>query len=211
MRAERCSWPDGITSARALFLCGILTLPALLFQQDLALKALQVLLMILACFLMGRRISVIALVTVFAGVVITNLAVPTGRVLFTVLGFRITEAALKSGFSKAVAVSGMVALSKLTVRRDLKLPGRFGGLVGRCFLYFELIMAHRGGLKRGAVMDSLDAALEDAYGAKALEPEGNGNPARTHPRGYVLIGLFLAVNWTAFAASIAFPQILWRR
>jgi hypothetical protein len=207
----RLDGPDGIMSARGLFLCGALTLPAFLFQQDLAVKAFQVLMMVALCFVFRRKIGIPILVVLCAGIVASNLLVPSGRLVWTVIGLRVTDAALRGGVSKATAIAGMIALSKLSIRPDLRLPGRFGGLIGRSLMYFESIMAHRDKIRRDAVVDSLDSVLENAYAAGEVDDSGAGTDIKTTPAGLACMFLFLLSNWAALGISIAYPALLWHR
>ncbi len=211
MTGTRYGKLDGIMSARALFLCGSLCLPAFLFQQDLAIRAFQVLFMLALCFLMGRKMRILTLGVLCAGIMASNLVIPSGRVIAVVLGLRVTDAAFRVGITKATAVAGMMALSKISIRPDLELPGRLGGLIGRCLMYFERIMANRPKLRREAFIEGIDAVLEATYAAPDAGLRDEGVRIKTTPMGFAVLALFLASNWIALAVSIAFPVVIWHR
>jgi len=202
---------DGIMSARALFLCGSLCLPAFLFQQDLAIRIFQVLFMLAACFVLGRKTRILTLVVLCAGIVASNLVVPSGRVIAVVIGLRVTDTALRVGITKATAVAGMMALSKISIRPDLELPGRLGGLIGRCLMYFDRIMANGPKIRREAFIEGIDAVLEGTYAAPGAGLRDEGTRIKTTPAGFVVFAAFLALNWIALAISIAYPVLLWHR
>ena len=135
-------------SPRVLFLAGALLFPAFLLQQDIAIRALQIALFMVLNAISGKRIRFLQYFIVAAGIVVFNLVIPTGRVLLSVIGLPITEGALKSGLLKATAMTGLIALSQFSIRSDLRLPGRIGGLIGQSLFYFEKIMGERRRIER---------------------------------------------------------------
>ena len=64
-----------------------------------------------------------ALITM-ASVILFNAFLPYGKVLFAPFGFPITEGALSAGVKKALALEGMVLISRWTLRRGVILPGK---------------------------------------------------------------------------------------
>jgi hypothetical protein len=201
---------DRIISPRLLFACGAAVLPALLFQPDLVVRIIQVSVLTFLCLLMGRKTRIPAMIMIAAGVVVSNLILPTGRVLWSVFGFPITEAALKNSLVKATAVAGMISLSKLCIRTDLPLPGRIGGLLGRCLMYFELIMSKRARIRREAFFESIDEVLQAAYDGPG-RVNHRPRPNRTTPAGFAAAAVFIILNWGALAVSLSYPVLIWHR
>ena len=196
-------------SARALFATGALLLPAFLFQQDVVIRVLQILLFIGLNAAGGRRIRVVQNLVFMAGIVLFNLFVPTGKVLLTVLGLPITEAALRSGLAKATALVGMIAISQFCLREDLRIPGRVGGLVGRSLFYFHRIMGMRARIDRKDVIGSIDTLLFEAQAAGAAAVPPQELAERTTAPGAIALLAILAVNWAALVYTLVRPHPFW--
>ena len=199
---------DGI-SARLLFAAGGLLLPAFLFQQDPVVRLLQIVLFLGLNAAGGRRIRFLQVLVVSAGVVAFNLLIPTGKILVTVLGLPITETALRSGAAKATAVVGMIAISQFSLRADLRIPGRIGGLIGRSLFYFERIMSRRSRIDRKDIIGSIDRLLLDIHGEGDGATGQEGEARRTTLAGAVVLGLIIAVNWAVFVITLVRPHPFW--
>jgi hypothetical protein len=145
----------GFLSARVpavmQFAAGALLMIAFIVQRDLVLRGAEFVVFLLLARLSGRRLRLVSYLLVAVGVVAFNLIIPVGRELFSILKFPVTESALKSGVAKALTLVGMIAASQFSIRPDLRLPGRFGGLLG-----------------------SIDAILLDVHGTGAVT--GNDVP-----------------------------------
>ncbi len=182
------------------FLGGLLLLPAFLFQTHLALRAGQAALFIGLALLSGRRIRPWNLIGISAGIVLMNLLVPYGRVLFDAGPFSITLGALQSGLLKAATVVGLIYLSLFSIRSELPFPGTFGGLLSRVIYYFERILSSPRRLDRRNLIGSLDTLLMDICRPDPPAPEkGPETPPvfRTTPAGYLLLAVLVAGNWAA--------------
>lgn len=204
-------------SPQGLFLCGALLFPPFLLQQDLVVRAGLIAAFVALNALAGRRIRVLQSVLVAAGIVAFNLVIPTGRVLLAPLGLPITEGALKSGLMKATAMTGLIFLSRFSIRPNLLLPGRIGGLIGRSLFYFEAIMGQRRRIDRKDIIGSIDALLLSVTETGAAQDAGN--PPRQQPtdgersagRWKGLAGLIaiVLINWAVYAATLVHPRPFW--
>jgi heptaprenyl diphosphate synthase len=192
----------------ALFLAGAVLLPAFLFQQDLVIRSALFLLFMGLNVASGRRPRLLQYVLVGAGIVVFNLVIPTGRVLVSVSGLPITEVALKTGVSKATAMVGLIALSLFSIRSDLRLPGRFGGLLGRSLLYFERIMGERRAIDRRDLIGSIDAVLLSVHQAP-LTPNPSAARVRTSAVAGGLLVLIVIASWGALAWTLVHPRPFW--
>ena len=185
------------------FLAGALLIPAFLFQTFLPVRLLQVLLFIALALLSGRRLRPATLLGLSAGIVLMNLLVPFGRVLFNAGPLPVTSGALHSGLLKATTVAGLLYLSLFSIRSDLPLPGLLGGLLGRVIWYFERILETPKRLDRRDLIGSLDRLLgeisrDDPPGpGPAGYPADGGGPARTGPAGWLLLLVLVGLNWGA--------------
>ena len=197
------------TSPGVLFAAGALLFPAFLMQQDLVVRALQIGLFITLHAFSGRRVRPVQFLVVSAGIVLFNLVIPTGRVLVSVLGLPLTEGALKSGLFKATAMSGLIALSQFSIRSDLRLPGRLGGLIGRSLFYFEKIMGERRRIDRHDIIGSLDRLLLELQGSA-----GPGTRVKTERStltwgGIWALAAIVCVNWGALVLTLVHPRLFW--
>jgi hypothetical protein len=192
-----------------LFICGAFLFPAFLLQQDIIVRALQIALFIGLNAFSGRRIRVLQYLVVIAGIVIFNLVVPTGKVLANVVGLPITEGALRTGLLKATAMAGLIALSQFSIRGNLKLPGRLGGLLGRSLFYFEKIMGERRRIDRKDVLGSIDRLLLEIQAAGAPQEDVAAGQDRFSPPAAVALAVIVLLNWGALAMTLVHPRFFW--
>jgi hypothetical protein len=215
-------------SSGTLFLAGALLFPAFLFQRDLAVRGIEVALFFALNALRGRRIRWLQSLIMTAGIVVFNLVIPVGRGLAAPLGLPLTEGALASGLARALAVTGMIALSQYSIRPDLHLPGSLGGLIARSLYYFEQIMGERRKLRRESILSDIDALLLSVHGAgqalpvvpggsrgsEAAAPPGSpapaaSSPVRTTAAGFVFLAALQAAIWGLLLLTLLRPHLVW--
>ncbi len=195
-------------SPRALFAAGAALLPAFLLQEDITLRAALFCLFLVLNAASGRRIRLLQHLLVGAGIVVFNLVIPTGRVLFSVLSLAVTEGALKSGLYKSTAMIGLIALSQFSIRAELRFPGRIGGLLGTSLLYFERIMAEKRILDRRDIVGSVDAILLSVH-REPVGPDPSQPRGRTSPGGAALLALVVMACWGALVWTFVHPRPIW--
>ena len=193
---------------RALFVTGAVLFPAFLLQQDIVLRAGLFALFLCLNTLSGRRIRIVQYLAVSAGIVVFNLVIPTGRVLATVIGLPLTEGALTSGMYKATAMVGLIALSQFSIRANLRLPGRVGGLIGTSLLYFERIMSEKRTVDRKDVVGSIDAILLSVHTDPPTGDRGSVL-ARTSREGALVLALVALGSWALLGWTFLHPHPLW--
>ena len=196
-------------SARMLFVAGALLFPSFLLQQDIAIRGMQIALFLLLNALSGRRIRAVQYLAVSAGIVVFNLVIPTGRVLAAPLGLAITEGALKSGLMKASAMTGLIALSQFSIRAELRLPGRMGGLIGRSLYYFERIMGGRRRIDRKDIIGSVDALLLDVQNAGPAAASDVSARIRSTASGMAILLFSVAASWGVYIFTLFHPRPIW--
>jgi hypothetical protein len=204
--------PGVHASPEALFFCGALLFPPFLMQQDVVVRAGLILVFMLLTALAGKRVRLLQSAVVAACIVLFNLVIPTGKVLAAPLGLLVTEGALKGGLMKATAMTGLISLSQFSIRPSLRLPGRFGGLVGRSFFYFEAIMSERRTINRRDIIGSIDALLLSVGTATQSSFAGSASSAvspRQGVTGYVVLVLLVAAHWGLFAFTVVHPRLFW--
>ena len=141
---------------------------------------------IAAAYLAGKRFSLVTTFIVSAGIVLTNLLVPSGRVLARLGPLAITQFALTEGIMKALTFEGLMLLSKATIMQGLKLPGKLGGIVGSAFLYYDRIIEYKGKVRASTLSADADAMMIRVWEEESLAAGGTArseNPAGPPPRG----------------------------
>ena len=186
-------------SAVHLFLTGALTLPAYLLQDELVIRLFQVALFAALAVLAGKRIRWLYFVVMVSSITFFHLLVPMGKILFEVGPLPITEVALRNGLLKGFTIVGLVFISLFSVRSDLRLPGRLGGLVARLFFYFERIMEGRHRIEAKRIIGSVDEVLTSIYApgmpVEAVElTAGGAERSRGWARAAMVI--FVAFHWS---------------
>lgn len=191
------SWLDRRVSARALLAWVCLTAPSLLVASGPAVRAAQLALLIMVALVMGRRVRWGRTVLFFAAVVGFNLATPGGRVLVAPAGLPVTAGALEVGLTKALGLTGLLLLSKVGVRRDLRLPGRAGRLLDLTLAYVRAFLDADVKLLARDPVGRLDHLL------RAVQREVDGAPdippTPTAASGIAILTTVLAASWAAAA------------
>ena len=91
---------------------------------------------LLAQKICGRKILLLPHISLWLFVLVTSVLVPNGRVLFSVLGFSITQGALFTGLQKALRLSAVSALSQCAVTVK---PGE-ETILGLTLSYYKLML-----------------------------------------------------------------------
>ena len=122
-----------------LLIIGVATIPAFTLQERPGIKAILALIFLLAAGFSGKRIRAIPSALFFVGVVLVHLITPTGRVMFYLVGFPITEGSLLIGADKGFLIIGLVFLSRYAVRSRALSNLRTGSLLAETFACFEAL------------------------------------------------------------------------
>lgn len=186
------------------FLWGSSLLVLFLLQHEPVVKLLLVVLFAILARIAGKRIRYGYFAILLVTVTLFNLLSPYGVLIATLGPLRITEGALLSGVTKGLTIVGLVFVSLFSVSRHLVLPGRFGLFLGRSLFYFQRLYGEKKRLRRGHIIEDIDAILEGlSTGAAAAQPE---RPVlRTTRRGALLaLVLFLAVGGSLFLPARPF-------
>ena len=160
-RTRRRRAYERLFSARALCIAGLLAMPSLHFNPFPMLRVAQFLFFWFLCWLAGKKNNPFITVTVIMGITAFNLIVPYGRVLYSIGTFNITLGALLAGIQRAVTLGGLIMLSRLSIRPDLKIPGGFGALISESFRFFAIIMDSKKRITRKNLIDDIDRLMVD--------------------------------------------------
>ena len=207
-----------------LAVAGLCMMPALLLNPDTGARIVQSFFFWALAWLSGRKNNPIITVSVMLGIILFNLFVPYGEVLFAIGPLTITSGALWGGLRRAVTLEGLFMLSRCCVRRDLSLPGSFGEITGDSFRVFSRLTEEKQLFSRANWAGRLDgllfsmgneAAWDNVTTTKAAsEAGGKKEPGKTGvtsvhsrlpgrtigPRIIILAGVILA--WLPFLLTL---------
>jgi len=217
-RSRRRKAYEELFSASALCITGLLVMPSLLFNPSPLFRIVQFLFFWFLCWLAGNKNNPVATILVILGIVGFNLIMPYGRVLYSVGTFNITLGALITGIHRAVTFEGLVMLSRLSIRPDLKIPGGFGALIGESFRFFALILNLKKRITRKNFMEDIDRLMTDLsrdgelqttanhFTDTAPPPDVEGypskNPYRTSASGFGILAIVTAISWFLLALPL---------
>jgi len=180
-------------SAYALFIVGILIIPALLFNPSTEFRIIQFLFFWILALINGKKTNPLITILIIVIIITFNLIIPYGRVLFSAGVFKITSGALTAGVHRAFTLAALVMLSKVTIRQDLKIPGAFGEVLGESLRLFSLIMSRKYRLKRANFLTELDNLLLELSEEKLSQSVVHA--MRTKPAGYLVLVIVIVLSW----------------
>jgi heptaprenyl diphosphate synthase len=181
--------PQDLFRGGELFAAGLLMTLIFLLTPSLSGRGFEFLFFLLLAALMGKKTRPFFMLAVILGTALCNLAVPYGRVLGRLGPFTLTGGSLVTGLRKGITLEGLVVLSGASVRRDPRLPGRLGRLLGESFRLLGRIGEGKTGVSRKRFIEGIDELLlrveregpgetgEQGAGGKTGEraaPEGRG-------------------------------------
>ncbi len=195
-------------SAVHLFLTGGLIIPAFLFQNNLTVRVSQVLLFAALASFAGKRIKWNYFLVMVGSITAFNLLQPLGEVILRIGPFAITRGALNQGLEKGFTIVGLVFISLFSIRPDLRLPGKVGGLVARVFFYFERIIEGKKQIEPRRLIESIDTILLSIYTPGQTQLAGGEatftEAGQTTWVGVVCMTTLVLLNWSAlFLAPLA--------
>jgi len=191
-RSKRQDIYRKIFGAPALCAAGFLTVPAMLFNPDPYYKMALFIGFWFLCWLAGKKNNPITTIIVVLFIIAFNLIVPYGEVLYSAGFLKITRGALMSGIQKAATLEGLIMLSRLAIRGDLKIPGFFGELIGESIKTFSLLTESKFRITRKNLMADIDQLLLDLSDKKN---ENEKSESRTRPAGFVILAAVVITVW----------------
>ena len=192
-REKRRKIYDGLFGAKALFITGIIIMPALLFNPDTFFRVIFFIFFWFLAWLSGRKNKPLFTILVILCIVVFNLIIPYGQILYSIGAFRITAGALTTGIHRAATLGALLMLSRVTIRQDLKIPGLFGELIGESFRLFSIVMNQKQRFTRKNLIGDIDnMMIELSYdNGEAAQVE----VSRTKPAGFVIITIVAILSW----------------
>ncbi len=185
-----------IDRAYLFFICGILIIPAFLFQENPAVRGIQTILFIILAAASGRRVKILPGLLLFIFIIIANIFSPVGRVFFSIGKLPVTAGALRNGLLKGTMLIGLIYLSRFSISPGIRIPGSFGTIIGKVFFYFECIMKADIKITAGNFIGQIDRLLMDVDLKSGETPSDTPAVIRS---GYLvfLMPLLVLLNWGA--------------
>ncbi|MCL2213732.1 MAG: hypothetical protein FWC06_00850 [Treponema sp.] len=187
-------------SAKALFAAGLAIMPALLFNPSTEYRVIQFLFYLLLALLSGKKIDLPAVLFITLFIVVFNLIIPYGRIIFSIGAFKVTSGSLEAGIYRAVTLQALVMLSKVTVRGDLKLPGSFGQLLGESLQVFTALTSRKIRITGNDFIAEIDNLMLELGQEELQQPDVQ--VIKTKPLGYIIIATAIIVSWALFLLAI---------
>ena len=184
---------ENIFSAKALAVAGLLIMPALLFIPSTGYRCFQFALLCLLVLLSGKKINFLIMFPIIMFIIVFNLIIPYGRVLFSFGVFKITSGALKAGVHRAFTLQSFVMLSNLAIRRDLKIPGVFGELLCESLHMFSVIMNKKYVIPKKNVLVEIDNLMLEL--SNVTLPAPDEKIIKTKPAGFVILVFIVVFFW----------------
>jgi heptaprenyl diphosphate synthase len=206
LRRQECY--QRLFSSRALFIAGLLIMPALLFNSNTIFRIVQFFFFWFLAWLAGKKNNPLITILIILGIVTFNLLVPYGKVIASFGIFKITAGALLAGIHRGVTLEALIMLSRVTIRQDLRLPGSFGELVGESFRIFAQITERKNIIDRkniAAGIDKLMIELSEVPPESSAEKKQTGSTQNSCTAGGIIILVFAVIlSWVPFMLSV-FP------
>jgi heptaprenyl diphosphate synthase len=191
---------EGLFGSGELCLAGLLMAPALVFNPDPYFRVLQFLFFWFLAWLAGKRNNPLVTILIILGIAAFNLLAPYGRVLVSLGGWRITEGALLAGIQRGVTLEGLIMLSRIAIRRDLRLPGSFGALIGESFRILALVRERKDTITRKNVVEAIDTLMmELSENDEPLAVETMAGRRGSAALGRVILGAAVILAWLPWA------------
>ena len=187
---------ENIFSAKALFIAGLLIMPALLFIPSTGYRCYQFVFFCILVLLSGQRINFLITFPIIMFIIVFNLIIPYGRVLFSFGAFKITSGALQAGVHRAFTLQSFVMLSKLTIRKDLKIPGAFGELLCESLHIFSAIINKKYVIPKRNFLVKIDNLMLEL--SEITLPAPDEKVIKTTPRGFLILALVVILSWLPY-------------
>jgi heptaprenyl diphosphate synthase len=195
----RLSVYEKLFSAPALCAAGVLIMPSFLFNPNTMARTFQFLFFWFLVWLSGKKTKLFLTIIVIVCITAFNLIIPYGRILFLIGPFKITEGALVSGIHRAITVEGLIMLSKLTISKDLRLPGYFGETLSRSLRIFYRITTIKIRIRPRNFLSDLDAVMLELSDEAEFDIV---DMPRMQFKGYVILSAVILSSWSLWLWGI---------
>ena len=146
--------------AAAVFFCaGLCAAAAVIVTQDIQIKCIQFICILILFIISKNKNNYLFSCIFFVSIVVFNMFIPYGRVLFEIGSFRVTEGSLIDGLKKALTMQSLIFISRLSIKKEIAFPGKTGAIISGTFLYLAYLNKQSYKIERKNLIKSIDAIL----------------------------------------------------
>jgi heptaprenyl diphosphate synthase len=207
-RVKRQEIYERTFSAGALCITGAVIMPAFLFNPNTKFRVIQFVFFLFLVWLSGKKNNPFFTLLAAAGIVAFNLIIPYGRVLFSIGSFKITAGALTAGIHRAVTFEGLIMLSKVMIRQDLKIPGVFGELLSESLRIFSCLIDRKQRITGRNLIVEIDRLMLELSGEELPCPAVSKR--QTGPAGYIILAIVIFLSWFPLIEQVWLPPLITR-
>lgn len=172
---------------------GLALLPALFFQRSLWFLAADMLLAVLLAVSVGRKFKLLPNLLVICSMMLVHILQPSGRVLWSIGGFMLTEGSIQEGLRKAFILIGMVYVSQYMTNGRPDLPGKLGKLLSVQLAYFgefsQLWRREKDLQEKRGVITRIDGLMERVGNNRSGENRQESHIGRKEYRIWLITGI----------------------
>ena len=194
LRLRRKAVYEDSFGALSLCIAGLLVMPAFLLNPSPLFRAAQFICFWFLAWLSGKKNNPLITLAVILGIVICNLFVPYGPVLFSLGVFKISAGALMTGIQRAVTLEGLIMLSRVCIRPDLKIPGTFGDLIAESFRIFARITDSKQRISAKNFVRDIDVLMLE-LSAEETPAEVQEQNKKTKAAGFFVIAIVIVFSY----------------
>ncbi len=126
----------------------------------------------LTVFIIRKKIRILPSVIMTVTIVVFALSVPSGKILFRIRSFPVTQGALFSGLYKSAVLLITVFASRIFISSKLTFPGKTGSLISQIFTYYgrftsEKITFGKKNINGSNLIDSIDKKLMEIWSTES--------------------------------------------
>ena len=148
-------------SAAVFFCAGLCAAAAVIVTQDIQIKCIQFICILILFIISKNKNNYLFSCIFFVSIVVFNMFIPYGRVLFEIGSFRLTEGSLIDGLKKALTMQSLIFISPLSIKKEIAFPGKTGAVISGTFLYLAYLNKQSYKIERKNLIQSIDAILID--------------------------------------------------
>jgi heptaprenyl diphosphate synthase len=177
-------------------------MPALVFNPNPYFRGAQFLFFWFLAWFAGKRNNPLITILIILGITAFNLLAPYGRVLVSLGGWRLTEGALLTGIQRAVTLEGLIMLSRVAIRRDLRFPGFFGERIGESFRILALVQERKNTITRKNFVRDIDDLMIELSETKDEGPPVETGRQDAGVAGRIILGSAVILAWLPWAIAL---------
>lgn len=141
------------------------------FSKGIVIPAIALMAFIVANLAMHRHVSIQRIITMMLFTTLTSLLVPSGKVLATAAGLRITQQALLMGLRRGLVILCSIHFSKTVIpsKADMQAFSNHGNTIGLALFYFDALSLqwdkNKEKAKKQKLLGRIDETIETVISA----------------------------------------------